>query len=153
MDVLTVEQRRFNMSRIRSKDTNPEMQVRRGLHAAGLRFRLHASALPGRPDIVLSRYRAAILVHGCFWHGHNCRLFKMPATRREFWTAKIAGNRARDERNGEALQRAGWRVMIVWECSLKGCARRPLPEVISVCVGFIRGDALVGEVAGRNVQE
>jgi DNA mismatch endonuclease, patch repair protein len=83
MDVLTPEQRRHNMSRIRGKDTRPELLLRRGLHAAGFRFRLHAPDLPGRPDIVFPRYRAAILVHGCFWHGHDCPLFRMPTTRQE----------------------------------------------------------------------
>jgi len=153
MDVLTTAQRRLNMSRIRGKDTKPEMQLRRGLHAAGLRFRLHAPELPGRPDIVLPRYHAAILIHGCFWHGHDCRLFKMPATRREFWEKKISGNRARDERCAEALHRAGWRVMTVWECSVKGPARRPLDEVIGSCVAFIRGDAPIAQVAGLPTKE
>lgn len=149
MDVLTAEQRRLNMSRIRGRDTKPEMQLRRGLHAAGLRFRLHVSTLPGRPDIVMPRYRAAILVHGCFWHGHDCRLFKMPATRREFWTQKISDNRARDKRSTEALQRAGWRVMTVWECSLKGAHRRPAFEIIGSCVAFVLGGSLAEEVTGR----
>lgn len=146
MDVLTAEQRRLNMSRIRGKDTKPEMLLRRGLHAAGLRFRLHVSDLPGRPDIVLPRYRAAILIHGCFWHGHDCKLFKLPTTRREFWTKKISGNRARDERSAEALHRAGWRVMTVWECSVKGPARRPPTEVVGSCVAFIRGDTPVAQI-------
>jgi DNA mismatch endonuclease (patch repair protein) len=91
MDVLTTEQRRHNMSRIRGKDTKPELQLRRALHAAGMRFRLHAAGLPGRPDIVLPRHRAVLLIHGCFWHGHECPLFRIPATRREFWTNKIRG--------------------------------------------------------------
>src|ERR1700719_1649815 len=97
-DVLTPEQRRLNMSRIRGRDTKPELLLRRGLHAAGLRFRLHTERLPGRPGLVFPRYRAAILVHGCFWHGHDCPLFKLPATRSEFWASKIAGNRTRDNR-------------------------------------------------------
>jgi DNA mismatch endonuclease (patch repair protein) len=148
MDVLTAEQRRLNMSRIRGKDTKPEMQLRRGLHAAGLRYRLHTSGLPGRPDIVLPRCHAALLIHGCFWHGHNCSLFRMPATRREFCAKKISGNRARDERTVAALKRAGWRVLTVWECSLKGPARRPPPEIIDECIAFIRGDASQADLAG-----
>jgi DNA mismatch endonuclease (patch repair protein) len=148
MDVLTTKQRRFNMSRIRSKDTKPEIQLRRSLHAAGLRFRLHSSALPGRPDLVLPRYGAVMMIHGCFWHGHDCPLFKMPTTRREFWAKKISGNRARDQRSAEALRQAGWRVLTVWECSLKGPSRRPLSDVIESCVAFIRGSAPQADLAG-----
>src|SRR5688500_15794308 len=97
-DVLTPEQRRLNMSRVRGKDTKPEMLLRRGLHACGLRYRLHPKDVPGRPDLVFPRHGAVILVHGCFWHGHDCPLFKWPATRAEFWRKKIEGNRARDAR-------------------------------------------------------
>ena len=129
MDVLTIEQRRLNMSRIRGKDTKPEMLLRRGLHAAGLRFRLHGAKLPGKPDMVFPKYHAVILIHGCFWHGHDCPLFKMPATRPEFWAKKISGNRARDLRTTNALQLTGWRLLTVWECSLKGPACRPVPQV------------------------
>ena len=105
MDVLTTEQRRHKMSRIRSKDTKPEMQLRRGLHAAGLRFRLHAAALPGKPDMVFPRHRSVILMHGCFWHGHDCPLFKVPATRPEFWRKKISGNRESGPSHGPGTQR------------------------------------------------
>jgi DNA mismatch endonuclease (patch repair protein) len=131
VDVLTPEQRRLNMSRIRGKDTKPELVLRRGLHALGLRFRLHRKDLPGRPDMVFPRYRAAVLVHGCFWHAHDCPLFKWPATRREFWTAKIEGNRARDLRDLAGLATAGWRVLVVWECALKGPARLPVDAVLA----------------------
>jgi DNA mismatch endonuclease (patch repair protein) len=148
MDVLTAEQRRLNMSRIRGKNTKPEMLLRRGLHAAGLRFLLHKRGLPGRPDLVFPRHQAVILVHGCFWHGHHCPMFRMPATRTEFWSAKISGNRSRDQRNLEDLTAAGWRVLTVWECSVKGPARRPFAEVISYCAGFVRGDQNRMELAG-----
>jgi DNA mismatch endonuclease, patch repair protein len=148
MDVLTIEQRRLNMSRIRGKDTKPEMLLRRGLHAAGLRFRLHGAKLPGKPDMVFPKHRAVILIHGCFWHGHDCPLFKMPATRPEFWAKKISGNRERDVRTGKALQLAGWRLLTIWECSLKGPARRPDPDVMDYCTTFIRGEAHEAELAG-----
>src|SRR3546814_1711336 len=105
------------MSRIRSKDTKPELQLRRGLHAAGLRYRLHPQELPGRPDIVFPRYRAVVLVNGCFWHGHDCQLFRMPATRRDFWNAKIRRNQERDTQTVRALLDEGWRVLTVWECA------------------------------------
>ena len=122
VDVLTPEQRRLNMSRICSRDTKPEMIVRRGLHALGLRFRLSRKDLPGRPDLVLSKYRTVILVHGCFWHGHSCPMFKWPATRPDFWEKKINSNRARDGAAVNALRADSWRVLVVWECALgAGC--------------------------------
>ena len=148
MDVLTIEQRRLNMSRIRGKDTKPEMLLRRGLHAAGLRFRLHGAKLPGRPDMVFPKHRVVVLIHGCFWHGHDCALFKMPATRPEFWMKKISGNRERDLRTAKALRLAGWRVLTIWECSLKGPGRRPVPQVMEYCAAFIRGEAREAELAG-----
>lgn len=139
MDVLTPDQRRRNMSCIRGKNTKPEMLLRRGVHAAGLRFRLHVRDLPGRPDIVFPRYRAVVLVHGCFWHGHDCPLFRMPATRREFWAQKISANRSRDILSVEALLEQRWRVLTVWECSLKGRARLAQSEVISLITDFVLG--------------
>jgi DNA mismatch endonuclease (patch repair protein) len=119
-DVHTTEQRRFNMSRIRGKDTKPEMLVRSYLHAQGLRFRLHVKNLPGTPDIVLPKYCAAVFVHGCFWHCHEgCRYFVIPKTRTEFWMQKIGRNVANDLRQQSELVAAGWKVLTVWECSLK----------------------------------
>lgn len=108
------------MAGIRGKDTKPEMLVRRSLHSRGFRFRLHDRNLPGRPDLVLPRYRAAVFVHGCFWHGHGCPLFRWPHTREEFWREKIVGNRDRDRRAVERLQEAGWRVLTIWECAFRG---------------------------------
>lgn len=148
MDVLTPQQRRHNMSRIRGRDTKPELFLRRHLHAAGFRFRLHAAGLPGRPDIVFPRYKAAILVHGCFWHGHDCPLFKLPSTRAEFWSAKISGNRDRDREAIAKLRAAGWRVLVVWECSLKGPGRLPVLEAIKVCGEFVRGETSDAELKG-----
>ena len=149
MDVLTPEQRRLNMSRIRGRDTKPEMQIRRGLHARGLRFRLHVRDLPGRPDLVFPRHQAAILVHGCFWHGHDCPLFRMPASRAEFWSAKIASNKTRDVRAHAALQQLGWRILTVWECSLKGPGRRPVEDVVEQCQTFIQGRTLQLAIEGK----
>ena len=113
VDVLTPEQRRLNMSRIHGKDTKPELMLRRGLHALGFRFRLHRKDLPGRPDLVFPGRRAVIFVHGCFWHGHDCPMCKMPATRPEFWRAKIDGNQKRDRQAVSALAATGWRVLVV----------------------------------------
>ena len=147
MDVLTPQQRRYNMSRIRGRDTRPELLLRKGVHAAGLRYRLHARELPGRPDLVFPRHRAVLLVNGCFWHGHDCALFRMPATNHEFWETKIAANRARDRRNLLALCQADWRVLVVWECSLKGRSRRPLEDILSETSAFVRGNERFKEIA------
>lgn len=147
-DVLTLEQRRLNMSRIRAKDTKPEMILRRGLHARGLRYRLHQRNLPGRPDLVFSSQRAVVFVHGCFWHGHDCHLFVLPATRREFWEAKIGGNRKRDIRCLEMLRTKQWRVLTVWECALRGRDKHPLPSLLRRIEVFIKGHKPKLEVAG-----
>lgn len=146
MDVLTQAQRRLNMSRIRDRDTRPEMIIRRGLHGTGFRYRLHVKALPGRPDLVFPAKRAVILVNGCFWHGHDCSLFRLPATRADFWQAKIAANRARDARTETALLSAGWRVLTVWECSLKGRRRKGAGEVVWICAKFLNGSDRQGSV-------
>lgn len=111
------------MASIRGKDTKPEMKVRRYLHAAGLCFSLHRKNLPGRPDIVLAKHRAVVLVQGCFWHGHDCKAGKMPKTRVEWWSAKIARNKERDATNLGKLRAMGWRVFEVWECDLRTTGR------------------------------
>lgn len=108
------------MASIRARDTKPELQVRRYLHARGLRFRLTRKDLPGKPDIVLPRWRTVVFVHGCFWHGHcGCRYAAVPKTRTEFWTSKIAATSARDVRSIDALAALGWHVIVIWECSLR----------------------------------
>ena len=119
-DVHSPEQRSYNMSRIRSKDTTPELLIREFLFSQGYRYRLHVKVLPGKPDIVLAKYRAVIFVHGCFWHGHdNCKYFVAPKTRTEFWLNKIEGNKQRDIKNISLLQSGGWNVLTVFECELK----------------------------------
>jgi DNA mismatch endonuclease (patch repair protein) len=116
-DVLTPEQRKFNMSRIRNKNTRPELIVRSLVHGMGYRYCLHKSELPGKPDLVLSRHRKIIFVHGCFWHMHKCRYGKVkPKTRASFWQNKRLGNVVRDRKNLAALKREGWQVLVVWEC-------------------------------------
>lgn len=134
-DSLTVEKRSWNMSRIRSRDTGPERQLRSMLHRAGFRFRLHDRSLPGSPDIVLKKHRAVILVHGCYWHRHaGCRNATTPSTRTDFWQAKFAATVARDERNLEALTDLGWKPIVVWECDLK---KRP-DEVMAEITNKLR---------------
>ena len=118
-DILTPQQRSALMSRIRSVDTKPELFVRRALHALGYRFRTHVRGLPGRPDVVFSKRRAAILVHGCFWHRHGCRKAYTPKSRAQFWRAKFAGNVERDRRNQQRLTADGWRVFVAWQCEIE----------------------------------
>jgi DNA mismatch endonuclease (patch repair protein) len=108
------------MSRIRGKDTKIELEIRRGLHALGFRYRLGGAKLPGRPDVVLPKHRTVVFVHGCFWHGHGCHLFRLPKTRPEFWKAKIDANMKRDARTEKELQALGWHVETIWECQLRG---------------------------------
>lgn len=122
---MTPEQRHKCMAAIRSKDTKPEMYVRRYLHGMGWRYGLHNRKLPGSPDIVMRRHKTVIFVNGCFWHGHEgCKYSHLPKTNSEFWQTKIDTNRARDERNAEALRKLGWRVIVIWECELKTEAQR-----------------------------
>lgn len=119
-DIVDKATRSRMMAGIRGRDTRPEVQLRKALHAQGFRFRLQDRKLPGRPDIVLPRYHAVIFVNGCFWHRHaGCRLTTTPATRPEFWQAKFEGNRERDRKNMADLRAAGWRIAVVWECALR----------------------------------
>lgn len=122
-DIVSPDVRSRMMAGIRGKDTMPELIVRRALHARGFRYRLHARDLPGKPDLVFPKFRAVILVHGCFWHGHECHLFRWPRSRVEFWQEKISKNRNSDLVNARKLAEAEWRRAIVWECALKGKRR------------------------------
>jgi DNA mismatch endonuclease (patch repair protein) len=125
VDVMDAGKRSALMSRIRGKNTTPELQVRRALWNAGFRYRLHSAALKGKPDIILKKWNAVVFVHGCFWHYHaDCRLSKLPGTRPDFWAAKLIGNRERDQAAVESLRAKGWRVAIVWECALREDAGR-----------------------------
>jgi len=119
-DVHTIEQRRYNMQQIKSANTKPELLVRKFLHANGFRYSLHKKTLPGKPDIVLPKYKTVIFIHGCFWHGHtNCKYFTIPKTRTEWWTDKINTNKINDAKAVKALKKEGWKVITVWECKLK----------------------------------
>jgi DNA mismatch endonuclease (patch repair protein) len=119
-DVHTPQVRSYNMSMIKGKNTKPEIIVRKFLHAKGFRYRLHKKDLPGKPDIVLPKYKTVIFIHGCFWHGHkNCKYFVVPKTRTEWWLNKIEGNRLNDKRNSTKLRKAGWKIITLWECQLK----------------------------------
>jgi DNA mismatch endonuclease (patch repair protein) len=119
-DVHTKAQRSYNMSRIKGKDTKPEMLVRRFLHANGFRYKLHDKTLPGKPDIVLPKYKTVIFIHGCFWHGHaNCKYFTIPKTKTEWWSNKINGNKENDAKAVKTLKKDGWKIITIWACKLK----------------------------------
>ena len=119
-DVHTPAQRSYNMATIRSTNTKPELLVRKYLHAQGYRYKLHDKTLPGKPDLVLPKYRTVIFIHGCFWHGHNnCKYYVVPKTKTEWWLNKINGNKANDTKALKALKKEGWTVITIWECDLK----------------------------------
>lgn len=144
---ISPEVRSRMMSGIRGANTKPELLVRRHLHRAGLRFRLFAKDLPGRPDVVLPRWGTVVLVHGCFWHGHRgCRYFRLPKTRTEWWLAKIEANVMRDASAEAQLRGAGWRVAVVWECALRADPDRTLAALEA----FIRSDEQSAEFAERS---
>lgn len=119
VDKLTKAQRSALMSKIGNRNTKPEIAVRSMIHRLGYRFRLHRNDLPGRPDIILPRHEKIVFVHGCFWHGHRCRLSVMPKTNVAYWAEKITRNQKRDKKNVAALRRGGWRVLEIWECEIK----------------------------------
>jgi DNA mismatch endonuclease (patch repair protein) len=140
MDTLTLAQRSERMSRVRGKNSKPELAVRSIIHGLGYRYRLHRKELPGKPDIVLSKYRAVIFVHGCFWHRHHdpaCALARMPKSRLEFWEPKLEANRLRDIRNKDALEALGWRVLTIWECEVKDPFR--ISGIVREFLGSHRG--------------
>ena len=136
------------MSGIRGTHTKPERHIRSLLHRQGFRFRLHARNLPGKPDIVLPRYGAVLLVHGCFWHGHDCPLFRLPGTRRDFWAAKIERNRENDRRAVAALGAAGWRVATVWECAMRGPVGLSDAALTRSLARWLRGKTPTLEIRG-----
>jgi len=147
-DVVSPEVRSRMMSGIRGKNTKPELAIRSGLHSKGFRFRLHSTLVPGKPDLVLPRFHAVIFVNGCFWHQHNCHLFRMPSTRTEFWTTKIARNVQRDFEVRQSLLDQGWRFMTVWECAIKGRSKLDPDEVISKIAEWLHGTEAATEIAG-----
>jgi DNA mismatch endonuclease, patch repair protein len=147
-DVLSPSQRSYCMSRIRGKNTKPERLIRQGLFALGFRYRLHKRNLPGCPDLVLSKYRAVIFVHGCLWHGHECGLFHWPRTNPVFWRKKITHNRHNDERNLANLRSGGWRTLVVWECALRGKHRMNEQRLIRKVAGWLLSRKGRGEITG-----
>ncbi len=137
-DVVDQKTRSRMMSGIRGKDTKPELIIRKKLHALGFRYKLHDRKLPGKPDMVFPKYNAVIFVNGCFWHGHNCHLFKWPGSREEFWRKKITRTKEKDQENIEELLKRGWRVLQIWECAIKGKERLLLDKVIEDAVIWLK---------------
>lgn len=147
-DTVTPATRSRMMAGIKGKNTRPELAIRSALHRRGFRFRLHRKDLPGKPDLVFAGRDAVIFVHGCFWHGHDCHLFRWPKSREEFWRDKIGRNIERDRRQLEALAEAGWRIGMVRECALKGKTRLPFDSVVDQCAMWLKSDIKTLEVSG-----
>lgn len=137
------------MSGIRSRNTRPELQIRLGLHALGFRYRLHDNRLVGKPDLVFGSRQAVIFVHGCFWHGHDCSLFRLPASRTEFWERKIERNRERDAYVNHVLEESGWRTLTVWECALRGKFKLGLDTVLTQAAHWLRGPHVSSQIRGE----
>ena len=147
-DVHSSGTRSKNMSRIKSKDTKPELLIRKVLFSRGFRYRLHRNDLPGTPDIVLAKHNTAIFVHGCFWHRHGCSLTTTPATRRDWWKQKLQANRTRDKRNIIQLHRKGCRVFVFWQCSIqRGSRRKQAEHVVSSFEQWLHGFDIYGEAS------
>jgi len=142
------------MAGIRGKNTKPELIICKALHARGFRYQLHSKQLPGKPDLVFPKYKAAIFINGCFWHGHDCSLFKLPATRTEFWQDKISGNKSRDLVKAAELESLGYRVLTVWECMTRNKKEINLNELIEIVADWISGntESAVLDSRGLHVQ-
>lgn len=141
VDIVSPAKRSEMMSGIRSRNTKPEIAVRKLLHASGFRFRLHDKRYPAKPDILLPKWKTAVLVNGCFWHGHEpCPIFRLPKSRTEFWNNKIEANRARDARKINELQNFGFDVIVIWECSLRGPHALPLDVLNDALVTAVRSN-------------
>lgn len=148
-DVHDTAARSRNMAAIRASNTKPEMVIRKALHATGLRYRLNVRNLPGKPDIVLPRHKAVVFVHGCFWHRHECDLFRWPRSRTEFWREKLEGNAERDQRTAEILGDAGWRQAVIWECALKGKKKRDFRDTIQLLTAWIQSSEQTINIRGE----
>lgn len=153
MDVHDKETRSRNMKAIRNRDTKPEMIVRRLLHHNGYRYRISPARLPGKPDIWLAKWNTAIFINGCFWHKHDCDIFRLPATRPDYWLHKLEGNKARDKKKSQQLISSGKKVLVIWECTL--CGRKAIPEkmLLSLIRTFLLTDFKEAEITtdGLNI--
>jgi DNA mismatch endonuclease (patch repair protein) len=147
-DIVDAATRSRMMSGIRGKNTKPEIAVRKALHRLGFRYRLHSTSVPGKPDMVFPALRAAVFVNGCFWHGHDCRFFKLPSTRPEFWAAKIASNRRRDLIVRMELEKAHWRHLTIWECAVRGQKKGAAERVAAQAAKWLRSRSPRAEIRG-----
>ena len=150
VDIFSTEVRSRMMSGIRSKDTIPEIIVRKGLHRLGFRYRVNDRRIPGKPDLHFPKWNALVFVHGCFWHGHDCHLFRLPKTRTGFWNAKIEKNRERDRLTESNLLAGGWRLAIVWECALKGRQRLEQQQMLDGLASWLRSDQVRIDIRGKS---
>ena len=148
VDIVSPAKRSNMMSGIKGKNTKPEVMIRKALHRRGFRYRLNAKDLPGKPDIVFPKHKAIIFIHGCFWHGHDCHLFKWPKSREDFWREKITGNQKRDEVVMGQYTRTDWRNMIIWECALKGKTRLPFDSLVDEISNWLQLTANGYEIRG-----
>jgi DNA mismatch endonuclease, patch repair protein len=147
-DIVDQATRSRMMSGIQNRDTKIEVAIRKALFARGFRYRIHRPSLAGHPDLFLGKYSAAVFVHGCYWHGHDCPLFRLPGTNTEFWKEKIDGNRRRDVRTVETLLTKGCRVMTVWECAVRGKGPNAAEEVAEQVALWLRSRRTLGEIRG-----
>lgn len=137
------------MSGIQGKNTKPELIIRKALFKKGYRYNLHDKRLPGKPDIVLPKYNAVIFINGCFWHKHNCHLFKWPSTNAKFWKTKINRNVEVDQLNYKQLKKDGWYILTIWECALKGKTKRPLEDVINSTIYWLEYESRDKQIKGK----
>lgn len=137
-DIVDASTRSMMMSRVKCKDTQQEVEIRKRLFALGFRYQLHVNNLPGKPDIVLQKYKTVIFIHGCFWHVHNCSLFRWPSSKKAFWKKKLAGNKKRNVENIEALKKLGWRILIIWECAYRGTGRAKAIEFETITTKSVK---------------
>ena len=148
-DIVTPDVRSRMMSGIRGTDTIPELMLRKGLHALGFRYKLHDRNLPGKPDLVFPKYNAVLFANGCFWHAHDCHLFKWPKSREDFWRKKIGGNRERDKKIAAQLREKEWRILRVWECALKGRTKIDLGSILELSALWLRGNEQEMDIRGH----
>ena len=152
MDIVSTQKRSEMMSKIGAKNTKPEIIILKLLHSEGYRFRLHLKRLPGKPDIALQKHNTLIFVNGCFWHGHSCDIFRLPKSRTEFWRTKIDSNKERDKRNFESLRRLGWRILVIWECALKGKNRLSQDKIVKLLNHWFESDIAEAYITAEGLE-
>ena len=148
MDTVSRKTRSYIMSRVKGKNTGPEVAIRKKLHNRGFRYRLHVKKLPGTPDLVFPKYNAIIFINGCYWHSHGCYMATIPKTRTGFWTEKFEKNKERDANNWKGLQKLGWRLLIVWECGIKGKYKRPTDSIVDEIAIWLNSQSKFMEIHG-----